>query len=252
LRLNRYLSVSGCSSRRKGEEAIRAGRVAVNGEAVLDPAFDVAPGADRVTLDGGPLEVSGKRRYILLNKPVGVIVSRGDTHGRITVFDLLGGTGKGVFPAGRLDTDTSGALLLTDDGDLAFRLTHPSFGVEKVYRAVVKGEVTREDVRKMERGIMLDDGPTAPASMLVLGRDQAPQIVQSARSGPRSETSTVELTLHQGRKRQVRRMFDRIGHPVISLERISFGGITIEGVPPGVFRPLDDEEAERLRASVSL
>ena len=236
MRLNRYLSVSGYSSRRRGEEVIRAGRVSVNGEVIVDPAHDVVPGRDRVLLDGCLLEASGTRRYLLLNKPTGVIVSRIDTHGRITVSDLLGKAGEGVFPVGRLDANTSGALLLTDDGDLAYRLTHPSFGVEKVYRAVVRGRVTLDDVRKIEMGIVLDDGPTAPASLRVLGRDR--------------ETSSVELTLHQGRKRQVRRMLDRIGHPVITLERISFGGITAEGMPPGAYRPLTDEEVKCLKAAV--
>jgi 23S rRNA pseudouridine2605 synthase len=236
LRLNRYLSVSGYSSRRRGEEVIRAGRVSVNGEVIVDPAHDVVPGRDRVLLDGCLLEASGTRRYLLLNKPTGVIVSRIDTHGRITVSDLLGKAGEGVFPVGRLDANTSGALLLTDDGDLAYRLTHPSFGVEKVYRAVVRGRVTLDDVRKIEMGIVLDDGPTAPASLRVLGRDR--------------ETSSVELTLHQGRKRQVRRMLDRIGHPVITLERISFGGITAEGMPSGAYRPLTDEEVKCLKAAV--
>lgn len=236
MRLNRYLSVSGYSSRRRGEEVIRAGRVSVNGEVIVDPAHDVVPGRDRVLLDGCLLEASGTRRYLLLNKPTGVIVSRIDTHGRITVSDLLGKAGEGVFPVGRLDANTSGALLLTDDGDLAYRLTHPSFGVEKVYRAVVRGRVTLDDVRKIEMGIVLDDGPTAPASLRVLGRDR--------------ETSSVELTLHQGRKRQVRRMLDRIGHPVITLERISFGGITAEGMPSGAYRPLTDEEVKCLKAAV--
>lgn len=236
MRLNRYLSVSGYSSRRRGEEVIRAGRVSVNGEVIVDPAHDVVPGRDRVLLDGCLLEASGTRRYLLLNKPTGVIVSRIDTHGRITVSDLLGKAGEGVFPVGRLDANTSGALLLTDDGDLAYRLTHPSFGVEKVYRAVVRGRVTLDDVRKIEMGIVLDDGPTTPASLRVLGRDR--------------ETSSVELTLHQGRKRQVRRMLDRIGHPVITLERISFGGITAEGMPSGAYRPLTDEEVKCLKAAV--
>jgi 23S rRNA pseudouridine2605 synthase len=210
--------------------------VSVNGEVIVDPAHDVVPGRDRVLLDGCLLEASGTRRYLLLNKPTGVIVSRSDTHGRITVGDLLGKAGEGVFPVGRLDVNTSGALLLTDDGDLAYRLTHPSFGVEKVYRAVVRGRVTLDDVRKIEMGIVLDDGPTAPASLRVLGRDR--------------ETSSVELTLHQGRKRQVRRMLDRIGHSVITLERISFGGITAEGMPPGAYRPLTDEEVKCLKAAV--
>jgi 23S rRNA pseudouridine2605 synthase len=235
----------------------------VNGEVIVDPAFGVIPGRDRVLLDGRLLEASEPRRYFLLNKPAGVIVSRADTHGRITVYNLLGKAGKGVFPVGRLDVDTSGVLLLTDDGDLAYRLTHPSFGVEKVYRAVVRGRVAKDDVRTIEEGIVLDDGPTAPASLRILGRDRrapqrvqqrGPRILHSKIRGARShlgppETSTVELTLHQGRKRQVRRMLDCIGHPVITLERISFGGITAEGIPQGAYRPLTGEEVARLKVA---
>lgn len=238
MRLNRFLSVSGVTSRRKGEVYIRAGRVMVNGEVVTDPALDIVPEKDRVLLDGRPLEVSGEKRYYLLNKPVGVVVSVGDTHGRKTVLDLLGnGVGR-VFPVGRLDADTSGALLLTDDGDLAYRLTHPSFGVDKVYRAVVRGKVTGDDVRRIAEGIMLDDGPTAPALMTVLKKSDT--------------VSTVELTLHQGRKRQVRRMLDSLGHRVFALERISFGGLATEGLSPGEYRSLTFKEVEYLQQVIKV
>jgi 23S rRNA pseudouridine2605 synthase len=238
VRLNRYLSVSGYSSRRRGEEVIRAGRVTVNGAKVADPAYIVEPGTDRVAVDGSPLESDRARRYILLNKPAGTIVSVGDTHGRPTVFDLLGVAGKSLFPVGRLDADTTGALLLTDDGELAFRLAHPSFGVEKVYRAVVRGKVTPDEVREIGKGVVLDDGPAAPAVMRVIGEEGG--------------ASTVELTLHQGRKRQVRRMLDRIGHPVITLERISFGGVTTKGLAAGKFRELDGAEVALLKNAVRL
>ena len=233
MRLNRYISASGFASRRRGEVYIREGRVRVNGEAVTDPARDIFPDRDQVTLDGNLLRVNPEKRYYVLNKPTGVIVSMSDTHGRANVQNLLGEETRGVFPVGRLDADTSGVLLFTDDGDLAHRLTHPSFGVEKIYRAEVRGRVNGEDVRRIGEGIVLDDGPAAPAHLCIL---------ESA-----EETSTVEITLHQGRKRQVRRMLEAVGHPVITLERSTFDGITAKGLPPGSYRSLTREEVERLK-----
>jgi len=233
MRLNRFLSASGYSSRRKGEEVIRSGRVTVNGVVVTDPAVRVDPGSDIVAVDGVGLTVGGERRYYAMNKPTGVIVSRGDTHGRATVYDFLGPETNGVFSVGRLDADTSGLLLFTDDGDMAHRLTHPSFGVEKVYRAEVEGRVGEREARLVREGLVLEDGPAAPAEMRVLESDD--------------RCSIVEITLHEGRKRQVRRMFERLGHPVRQLERIAFGGITTGGIPLGGYRALTAGEVEKLR-----
>jgi len=233
LRLNRFLSVSGFASRRKGEVSIREGIVKINGVVVTDPARDVVPGQDKVTVDGTQLEIKQEKKCYVLNKPTGVIVTMSDTHGRAIVLDLLGKETKGVFPVGRLDADTSGVLLFTDDGDLAHRLAHPSFGVEKVYRAEVRGRVTEEDTRRMEKGLMLDDGPAAPAVMHILKSSD--------------NTSLVEVIIHQGRKRQVRRMLATIGHPVITLDRKSFGGITGKDLPVGSYRHLIAEEVERLK-----
>ena len=233
IRLNRFISMSGAASRRKGEDLIRDGRVAVNGLIVTDPAFGVDPDKDTVTLDGQHLLSDRKRQYLLLNKPTGVIVTRKDTHGRATVMNLLGKNFPGVFPVGRLDADTSGVLLLTDDGDLAYRLTHPSYGVEKVYRAEVAGKVDDRDAARLRKGIVLDDGPAAPAHMSIL------------KSG--ENVSTVEIVMHQGRKRQVRRMLARLGHPVKVLERLSFGGITAQNLPLGSYRPLTEAEVDDLR-----
>ena len=233
MRLNRYISAAGASSRRRGEDIIRAGRVSVNEEVVADPARDIDPGRDRVALDGRPLVLGGEKRYYVMNKPAGMVVSRGDTHGRPTVFDLLGPETRGVFPVGRLDKDTTGVLLFTDDGDLAHRLAHPSFGVEKVYRAEVEGSMDDADVREVESGVKLDDGPTAPARMRVLD------------AGP--DVSIVDVVLREGRKREVRRMLAALGHPVRFLERLSFGGIAAEGLPAGDYRPLTGGEVCRLK-----
>jgi len=233
LRLNRYISVCGIASRRKGEVIIRDGRITVNGVVITDPACNVDPEKDSVSLDATPVIFTPKRRYYVLNKPAGVIVSRGDTHGRSTVFDLLGDDTKGVFPVGRLDADTTGILLLTDDGDLAYRLTHPSYGVEKIYRAEVTGMVTKKDIHTLGEGILLDDGPSAPAYMTL--QDSS------------SEGSLVEIVMHEGRKRQVRRMLREIGHPVRVLERVSFCGITAGNLPLGAYRPLTGDEIAHLK-----
>ncbi len=238
MRLNRYLAMSGIASRRKAEDIIRAGRIAVNGIPSTDPALAVTPGADTVTLDGAPLAVEQKKRGFLLNKPTGVIVSVGDTHGRATVMDLLGNDAVGVFPVGRLDMNTSGLLLLTNDGELAHRLMHPSYEVEKVYRAEVTGRVGKSTVALFRRGIRLDDGPAAPAELRVLDSTD--------------EVSLAEVTIHQGRKRQVRRMFAEAGHPVRTLDRISFGGLSAAGVAYGAYRSLTDRELQDLRQMVGL
>lgn len=233
MRLNRYLSVCGVASRRKGEEIIRAGRVAVNGRVVRDPACGVSMTDDIVTLDGKPLLVIHERRYIVLNKPSGVIVTRKDTHGRRTVFDVLGRDGNGMFPVGRLDVDTTGVIILTDDGDLAHRLMHPSYEVNKRYLADVKGRVTSDDVQRMRRGIKLEDGYTAPAKMALVSVS--------------GETSTVLLTIHEGKKRQVKRMMNAIGHPVTRLERLEFAGITADSLERGSWRTLTFEEIDNLK-----
>lgn len=236
MRLNRYLSVTGVSSRRKGEEIIRAGRVTINGDVVEDPAHNVDPDRDAVCVDGVSAVVRTEKRWFVMNKPTGVIVSRGDTHGRATVYDLLGPEARGVFSIGRLDVDTSGVLVFTDDGDAANRLMHPSFGVEKVYRAEVAGAVTSADARAIARGIELDDGMTAPARLSILSSDE--------------RDSIVELTIHEGRKRQVRRMFERLGHPVKTLDRLAFGGITVDSLGCGTYRPLYPGEIELLKEQV--
>jgi len=238
LRLNRFLSASGVASRRRGEDIIRAGRVRVNGEIVTDPARAVDPGKDMVTVDGAPAEIAAKKRYFVLNKPPGVIVSRGDTHKRRTVFDLLGPETEGVFPVGRLDYATAGVLLLTDDGDLAHRLMHPSYEIDKVYRTRVAGKLGPAEVEAFRRGLLLDDGPVSPSRMKVLSADEA--------------GSTAEVVVHEGRKRQVRRMFDAVGHPVRYLERINFAGITCTGLAPGAYRPLSTREAAVIRKFVAL
>ena len=226
MRLNAYLARAGVASRRGAEELIRAGRVRVNGE-VAGLATFVEP-SDRVELDGRPL-VPEELAYVLLHKPAGVVTTASDPHGRPTVVDLVD-LAQRVVPVGRLDADTTGALLLTNDGPLAHRLAHPRYQVDKVYEAEVEGEPDDEALRRLAEGVELDDGVTAPAGVRRLGR------------------SRLELTLHEGRKHQVKRMCEAVGHPVKRLHRRAYAGLTLDGVAPGRWRELSEAEVAALRA----
>ena len=238
MRLNRFLSAGGAASRRKADELIAAGRVTVNGATVSSAGVHVDPDGDEIRLDGVIVTVEAEKRWYMLNKPMGVISTRSDTHGRPTVYDLLGPETAGVFSVGRLDADTTGVLLFTDDGDMAHRLTHPSMEVEKVYRAEVSGDAGEEAVRAAEEGIELDDGIASPAALTVLSAGD--------------EGSVVELVVHEGKKRQVRRMLAALGHPVRHLERVSFAGITAKGLALGQYRTLTAAEIGMLHEAVGM
>jgi 23S rRNA pseudouridine2605 synthase len=225
VRVNRYLASTGLGSRRAVEEVVRAGRVTVNG-AVADLATRVEDGDD-VRVDGAPVRPEAIVA-VLLNKPRGVVTTASDPQGRPTVTGLVE-TGARLFPVGRLDRDTTGVLILTNDGELADRLMHPRHGVAKAYRARVKGEPGEPALDRLRAGIELDDGPTAPAE------------VRSRGSG------VVDITIHEGRNRQVRRMFAAIGHPVIHLQRTAYAGLTAGRLDAGEWRTLTPEEIEGLR-----
>jgi pseudouridine synthase len=227
VRLNAYLARAGVASRRGAEELIRAGRVRVNGQVASLATF--VERSDRVELDGRPLELEALA-YVLLHKPAGVVTTASDPHGRRTVVDLVD-LPQRVVPVGRLDADTTGALLLTNDGPLAHRLMHPRYEVDKVYGVEVEGEPDDEALRRLAEGVELDDGPTAPAG--------------ARRLGP----SRLELTLHEGRKHQVKRMCEAVGHPVRSLHRSRYAGLTVAGLDPGEWRALTREEVAVLRAA---
>ncbi len=226
VRLNAYLARAGVASRRGADDLIKAGRVTVNGEPGQLNTF--VGTRDRVELDGRRLRLQALA-YVLLHKPAGVVTTARDPQGRPTVVELVSHPAR-VVPVGRLDADTTGALLLTNDGPLAHRLAHPRYGVEKVYEAEVEGEPSDDALERLRAGVELEDGPTAPAG--------------ARRLGP----MTVELTLHEGRKHQVKRMLAAVGYPVTRLHRSRYAGLTVAGLEPGAWRDLDPSELERLAA----
>jgi 23S rRNA pseudouridine2605 synthase len=225
MRLNAYLARAGVASRRGADELIKAGRVRVNGEPGQLNTF--VESRDRVEVDGRRVALQ-RLTYLLLNKPAGVVTTARDPQRRPTVVELVP-RGTRLAPVGRLDADTTGALLLTNDGPLAHRLAHPRYGVEKVYEVEVEGEPDAAALRQLRDGVELDDGFTAPARV----RRLAP--------------STIELAIHEGRNRQVKRMLVAVGHPVRRLHRSGYAGLTVEGLEPGRWRELEPSEVERLR-----
>jgi 23S rRNA pseudouridine2605 synthase len=227
LRLARYLAHSGAASRRAAEKLIADGRVTISGEVVTDPARDVDESSG-VALDGEPLAPEPREVYAL-HKPRGVVSTAKDTHDRRTVVEYVPSQRR-LYPVGRLDAETTGLILLTNDGELANMLTHPSFEVEKTYLATVEpAPVGEQSLRALREGVELEDGVTAPAS----ARQPAPGV--------------VAITIHEGRKRQVRRMFEAVGHTVTALERIAFGPLRLDKLPEGEHRRLTPAEIERLR-----
>ena len=229
-RLQKVLARAGFGSRRACEELIADGRVTVNDD-VAELGRRVDTESDRVAVDGVPISIREGLVYYLLNKPAGVVTTAADPQGRPTVVELVPGEPR-VFPVGRLDVDTEGLLLLTNDGDLTHRLTHPSFGVEKEYLAEVEGTPTRAVLRALREGVELDDGPTAPAKASL------------------TPPSLVLLTIHEGRNRQVRRMLAAVGHPVRRLVRVRIGPLAERSLKPGEWRELSQAEVRQLAEAV--
>jgi pseudouridine synthase len=226
VRLNAFIARAGVASRRKADDLIKAGRVTVNGEPGQLNTFVGAD--DDVRLDGKPL-VKQRVAYVLLNKPAGVVTTARDPQGRRTVVDLVDHPAR-VVPVGRLDAETTGALLLTNDGDLAHRLAHPRYEVDKVYDVECWTQPTDDDLARLRAGVELEDGLTSPA------------VVR------RIDGAHIELVLHEGRNRQVRRMLEAVGHRVKRLHRSRYGPLTLGGLEPGAWRELEASEVERLRA----
>lgn len=232
-RLQRVLASAGLGSRRSCEDLIRQGRVTIDGR-VAELGSSVDAELQVILVDGAPIRKE-PLEYWLLNKPKGVVSTAKDPQGRRTVVDCVPTTAR-IFPVGRLDGDTTGVLLLTNDGGLAYRLLHPSFGVEKEYRAVVVARLTEASVGRLRSGIELEDGMTAPARVEVTS-------AQAARS-------ELRVSIHEGRNRQIRRMLESVGHPVVHLHRVRFGSLSDEGLVVGEARLLNGEEVAGLRALV--
>lgn len=232
-RLQKVMAQAGVASRRKSEQLILDGQVTVNGEVVTELGTKVTR-SDVIEVNGVPIQKE-KPIYIAFYKPRGVISTANDDKGRKTVVDYFPEIEERIYPVGRLDYDTSGLIILTNDGDFSYLMTHPKFEIKKTYIAKVQGVPSRENLKKLERGIKLEDGMTAPAR------------VKSISNDTKAKTGIVEITIHEGRNRQVRRMFDAIGCPVISLKRESFGNLTTRGLNAGEARPLTIHEVKQLR-----
>jgi 23S rRNA pseudouridine2605 synthase len=233
VRLAKYLAHAGVASRRASEQLVFDGRVLVDGRVVTDPARDV-DGTMAIEVDGSRVRIQGGERAVYaVHKPAGVVSTVSDPQGRRTIVELVA-SGRRLYPVGRLDADTTGLILLTDDGDLAHHLTHPSFEVPRTYVAKVRNGPVREGaLRALREGVRLEDGLTSPARVKRLGPDE------------------LELTIHEGRKRQVRRMLDAVGHPVSSLQRISFGTLRLGTLKEGASRRLTEAEVDKLRRAAS-
>jgi len=239
VRLNKYLAQAGAASRRRADVLISQGRVAVNGAVVEDLGTKIDSGRDRVTVDGKPVRMRRPEPvYLMLNKPPGYLVTLDDPFGRRAVRDLIAGLPPGVFPVGRLDKESEGLLLLTNDGEMAYRLTHPRFEVVKRYIVRIRGEMTPADAARLGRGVSIEGGKTSPARVTVFERSP--------------KTSILQVEIHEGRKREVRRMLTALGHDVLELKRVSFAGLSLSHLPAGRWRFLTAREIERLRRLVGL
>ena len=233
MRLAKYLAQAGIASRRQSEELITEGRVKLNGIVVREVTTPVNPQCDRVEFDGRLIGVEAEI-YVLLNKPAGFISAVKDPQGRNTVLELVRDIKERIYPVGRLDYDTEGLLLLSNDGDFTNLIIHPRYKIEKKYEVIIEGNVKSEELRILQEGVMLEDGITVPAKVRLIKKGDT--------------ISIIEIIIHEGRKRQVKRMCAAIGHPVISLKRTALGFLTLKGVEPGHYRHLNQKEVEQLKA----
>ena len=236
-RLQKLMAAAGIGSRRKCEELIAAGRVQVNGQVVTAMGVKVDPDRDVVKIDGSIVKVSAARRTVMLHKPYGYVCTTRDPEGRRVVTELLGKTPDRLYPVGRLDYDATGLLLLTNDGELAYRLTHPSYSVPRTYRVTVAGEVSKETVRQLSAGVDLD------------GRLVYPEVQVNKREAGKT---VLEITVHEGRYHLIKRLMEQAGHPVEKLKRIAFGPLRLEGLQRGAFREVTGRELAALKAGVDL
>lgn len=232
-RLQKILAKAGIASRRRAEELILAGKVKVNGKVIKELGFKADPERDLIEVNGNKIKINDEKIYILLYKPRGYVTTVRDPQGRPTVLQLLKDVKTRVFPVGRLDYDTEGLLLLTNDGELTYALTHPRYKVPKTYLALVEGVPEEEKLQALRQGVPLEDGMTAPAQVRLAGKE--------------GRRAWLEITIHEGRKRQIRRMCQYIGHPVLFLKRSSFAFLNLKGLKKGGYRYLNSEEIRKLR-----
>lgn len=231
-RLQKYLASCGICSRRKAEEFIQSGRVTVNGITVTAMGSTVTPEKDRVTFDGKEVIAEKRHVYYLLNKPPGFVTTVSDPQGRPVVVSLLKGVEERVFPVGRLDLDTEGALLLTNDGDLAQKIQHPRFTTQKTYEALVTGVVSKQDIKNLETGIYVDGKKTAPAKVRILAM--------------KGRNALMEIRIHEGRKHQVKKMFAATGHPVQKLKRTAYGKLRLGTLQTGSYIKLKSSDLKKI------
>ena len=232
VRLQKYLAACGIASRRKAEELITQGRVTVDGQVITTMGVQINPSEQEIRLNGALVVPQENFLYVLLNKPAGYVTTMSDPQGRPIVTSLLHGIKARLFPVGRLDLDTEGALLLTNDGELAQKIQHPSYEVTKTYEAQVLGRPSSGKILQLEQGILLEGKKTAPAKLQILAR--------------KTSTTSIRITIHEGRKRQVKKMFQAIGHPLFHLKRVAYGNLFLEGLLPGKFQLLNDEDLKKI------
>ncbi|MEA3357791.1 MAG: pseudouridine synthase [Thermodesulfobacteriota bacterium] len=237
-RLNKVIAMSGIASRRKADELISLGRVMVNNKVVTMAGTKVIQGIDSIIVDGKALSNDQQKIYVILNKPFGYISTLNDPHGRPIILDLLKDVKKRIFPVGRLDFDSQGLLILTNDGQLAFRLMHPKFHIPRTYKIIINGYLSNKSTARLEKGIALDDGLTHPAHVRIIKRDK--------------DRSTVRITIFEGRSREIRRMFDALGHKTIKLIRTGYGNLVLGDLKVGKFRYIKKHEIETLKTLVDL
>lgn len=232
IRLQKYIAQCGIASRRKAEEYISDGRIAIDGRIVREMGIRVVPGENVVALDGKPIKRKEQLVYYLLNKPKGYITTLADPQGRPTVTSLIKTSRARLFPVGRLDLDTEGALILTNDGQLAQKIQHPSHETNKTYEALVRGCPNKEKISLLEHGILLEGKMTSPATVIIKNRIGAHCLMQ--------------ITIHEGRKRQVKKMFASVGHPVLQLKRTAYGKLNLGRIAPGAYRELNPSELNKI------
>ena len=232
MRINKYLADAGVCSRRKADSLIASGNVSVNDVTLTKPGYDVQE-TDEVKVNGQPVKTGGQKFYYVMNKPIGCVTSVSDDVGRDTVIDYFDETNMRLFPVGRLDYNTSGVLLVTNDGDFAYKLTHPKHNIDKLYRVRIAGQISKEDVSKLRHGVDIGGFVTSRARVDVVSWTR--------------HSTLLDVTIHEGKNRQVRRMFEAVGKHVEELTRLEFAGIGLGHLKPGQYRQLNPNEVERLK-----